>query len=214
MRNIPSFASFVALLTRDFLPTSKHELSSGSLHNRVEFFLRLLREAILPGFVTVCPMSFPPQFPRCRSPIPARCCMFLLCSFRHPLTPTFHTLPPIGFPQENKHVLPHPVVDSRSVEGSLTIVVHSKLIFICLSNSLALPYHLHTFLAPPYLLHHSPQRPKNNENELLCEGRRPHQLTPAQRRNQPRLAPHWANQERGRGSFWRPSVGGRHLVSS
>ena len=78
MRNIPSFASFVALLTRDFLPTSKYELSSGSLHNLVEFFLRLLHETMLPGFVMDCPMSFHPKFPQCRSPIPARCCMFLI----------------------------------------------------------------------------------------------------------------------------------------
>jgi hypothetical protein len=73
MRNIPSFASFVASLTRDFLPTSKYKLSSGSLHNQAEFFFRLLRETMLPGFVKVCQMSFHPKFRRCQSPIPACC---------------------------------------------------------------------------------------------------------------------------------------------
>ena len=86
--------------------------------------------------------------------------------------------------------------------------------FVCQTLSCYPIIHLHTFLTPPYLLHHSPQCPKNNENELLCEGRCPHQLTPVQRRNKPRLAPHWANQEQGRGSFWQPSVGSHHLVNS
>lgn len=78
MRNIPSFGSFVALLTQDFQPTSKYELSSGSLHNRAEFFLRLLRETMSPGFVKVCQTSFHPKSLRLWSPIPARCCVFLI----------------------------------------------------------------------------------------------------------------------------------------
>ena len=140
--------------------------------------------------------------------------LFNVASFKPRVTVNLlHTLPPIAFPQENKHGLPRPVVDSRSVEGSLTIVVHSK-IGICLLNSLALVSSARLSRTTLSTLHHSPQRPKNNESQHLCEGRRPYQLTTAQRRNQPRLAPHWANQERGRGSFWRPSVGGRHLVSS
>ena len=91
---------------------------------------------------------------------------------------------------------------------SLQIDIH---LFVKLSRAtLSFAHFSHTTLSTPSFT----TMPQNNENELLCEGRRPHQLTPAQRRNQPRLAPHWANQERGRGSFWRPSVGGRHLVSS
>ena len=78
MRNIPSFASFVALLTQDFLPTSEYKLFSGRPHNWAEFFFRLLCRTMLPGFVTVCRMSFHPKFLRSRSLIPAHCWIFLI----------------------------------------------------------------------------------------------------------------------------------------
>ena len=88
-----------------------------------------------------------------------------------------------------------PVVNSHSVEGSLTIVVHSKLIFICLLNSHATLSFAHFSRTTLSTLHHSPQRPKNNENEHLCKGKCPYQLTLAQQRNQLCLAPQWINQE-------------------